>query len=40
MSGIHAEDYGGRDTPDIPALNAIFGAAGVTPRAVLQGLRW
>jgi HAD superfamily hydrolase (TIGR01459 family) len=39
-SGIHAEEYGGRDTPDILALNAIFGAAGVTPRAVLQSLRW
>ena len=28
-SGIHAEEYGGRDTPDPAALNAIFAAAGV-----------
>jgi HAD superfamily hydrolase (TIGR01459 family) len=39
-SGIHAEDYGGRDTPDLDALNAIFAAAGVAPKAVMRGLDW
>jgi HAD superfamily hydrolase (TIGR01459 family) len=39
-SGIHAEDYGGRDTPDLSALNAIFAAAGVAPKAVMRGLNW
>ena len=39
-SGIHAEEYGGRDTPDLDALNAIFAAGGVTPKAVMRGLRW
>ncbi len=39
-SGIHAEDYGGRDTPDRGALDAIFAAAGVAPKAVMRGLAW
>ncbi len=39
-SGIHAEEYGGRDTPDLEALNAIFLAGGVIPKAVMRGLRW
>jgi HAD superfamily hydrolase (TIGR01459 family) len=39
-SGIHAEEYGGRDTPDLEALNAIFTAGGVTPKAVMRGLKW
>jgi HAD superfamily hydrolase (TIGR01459 family) len=39
-SGIHAEEYGGRHTPDLGALNAIFAAAGVAPRAVMRGLAW
>jgi HAD superfamily hydrolase (TIGR01459 family) len=39
-SGIHAEEYGGRDTPDLEALNAIFTAGGVMPKAVMRGLRW
>jgi HAD superfamily hydrolase (TIGR01459 family) len=39
-SGIHAEDFGGRETPDLDALNAIFAAAGVTPKAVMRGLAW
>ena len=30
-SGIHAEEYGSREAPDLDALNAIFAAAGVTP---------
>jgi HAD superfamily hydrolase (TIGR01459 family) len=39
-SGIHAEEYGGRDTPDLGALRTIFTAAGVMPKAVMRGLRW
>jgi ribonucleotide monophosphatase NagD (HAD superfamily) len=39
-SGIHAEEYGGRDTPDLDALDAVFAAGGVTPKAVMRGLRW
>jgi HAD superfamily hydrolase (TIGR01459 family) len=39
-SGIHAEEYGGRDTPDLDALKSIFAAAGVTPKAVMRGLDW
>jgi HAD superfamily hydrolase (TIGR01459 family) len=40
MSGIHAEQYGSREAPDTAALNAIFSAAGVAPRAMMQGLVW
>ena len=39
-SGIHAEEYGSRDTPDLAALNTVFDAAGVTPKAVMRGLVW
>jgi HAD superfamily hydrolase (TIGR01459 family) len=39
-SGIHAEEYGGRHTPEIEALDGIFAAGGVTPIAVTRGLRW
>ena len=39
-SGIHAEDYGGRHTPDLEALNGIFSAGDVMPLAVTLGLKW
>ena len=39
-SGIHAEEYGSRDAPDLAALNAMFAAAEVTPRAVMRELVW
>ena len=39
-SGIHAEEYGSRETPDLAALNAVFAAAGVMPKAVMRGLVW
>jgi HAD superfamily hydrolase (TIGR01459 family) len=39
-SGIHAEQYGSRETPDLTALNAAFDAAGVTPKAVMRELVW
>jgi len=37
-SGIHAEEYGSRDAPDLAALNAIFKTAGVAPKAVMREL--
>ncbi len=40
ISGIHAEQYGSRDAPDLAALNAIFTAAGVAPKAVMRALAW
>jgi HAD superfamily hydrolase (TIGR01459 family) len=39
-SGIHAEEYGSREAPDLDALNAIFAAAAVAPRAVMRALVW
>ena len=39
-SGIHAEQYGSREAPDMGALNAVFAAAGVAPKAVMRGLKW
>jgi HAD superfamily hydrolase (TIGR01459 family) len=39
-SGIHAEEYGSRDAPDLAALNAMFAAAGVKPRGVMRELVW
>jgi HAD superfamily hydrolase (TIGR01459 family) len=38
-AGIHAEELG-RDDPDTAALNEMFAAAGVTPKAVTQKLIW
>ena len=40
ISGIHAEQYGSREAPDLAALNAIFNAAGVAPKAVMPALAW
>jgi HAD superfamily hydrolase (TIGR01459 family) len=40
VSGIHAEELGGREAPDLNALDAIFAAAGVAPKAVMRGLKW
>jgi HAD superfamily hydrolase (TIGR01459 family) len=40
VSGIHAEELGGREAPDLGALGNIFGGAGVAPRGVMRGLRW
>lgn len=38
--GIHAEELGGRDAPDLSALDGIFAAAGVAPKAVTRRLAW
>ena len=39
-AGIHAEELGGRHTPDAAALNQIFASAGVMPKAVTRRLKW
>jgi len=39
-SRLHAEAYGSREAPDVAALNAMFAAAGVTPKAIMRGLTW
>jgi HAD superfamily hydrolase (TIGR01459 family) len=39
-SALHAEQYGSREAPDLAALNAMFNAAGVAPKAILRGLAW
>jgi HAD superfamily hydrolase (TIGR01459 family) len=39
-SGIHAEQFGSRETPDLGALNALFAKSGVAPRAVMRELIW
>ena len=39
-SGIHAEEFGSREAPDLDALNATFAAAGVAPKAVTRALVW
>jgi HAD superfamily hydrolase (TIGR01459 family) len=40
ISGIHAEEFGGREAPDLSGLNAMFAAAGVAPKAVTRRLEW
>jgi HAD superfamily hydrolase (TIGR01459 family) len=39
-AGIHAEELGGRDTPDATALAAMFKGAGQMPKAVMRRLAW
>lgn len=39
-SGIHADQYGSRETPDLGKLNALFAKSGVAPRAVMRELKW
>ncbi|HEX9321879.1 MAG TPA: TIGR01459 family HAD-type hydrolase [Xanthobacteraceae bacterium] len=38
--GIHAEELGHRDDPDLDRLGRFFAAAGVTPKAVMRQLAW
>jgi HAD superfamily hydrolase (TIGR01459 family) len=40
VSGLHAEDAGGREAPDLSGLDAMFAAAGVAPKAVTRRLAW
>jgi HAD superfamily hydrolase (TIGR01459 family) len=39
-AGIHAEELGGRGDVNIEALNEMFAAAGVAPKAVMRRLAW
>jgi HAD superfamily hydrolase (TIGR01459 family) len=39
-AGIHAEELGGRDDPDLAALGTMFAAAGQAPSAVTRRLMW
>ena len=39
-AGIHAEELGGREDPNLEALNKMFAAAGIAPKAVMRGLVW
>src|SRR5437763_3077860 len=39
-AGIHAEELGHRDDPDLSALGGIFSAAGHAPEAVTRKLAW
>ncbi len=39
-AGIHAEELGTRDAPDLAALRTMFAEAGVAPRAVTSRLAW
>ena len=39
-AGIHAEELGGRDQPNMAALNEMFADAGLAPKAVTQRLVW
>ena len=39
-AGIHAEELGHRDDPDLAALGTMFSAAGKAPKAVTRKLVW
>ena len=39
-AGIHAEELGHRDDPDLAALGEMFAAAGEAPKAVTRKLMW
>jgi HAD superfamily hydrolase (TIGR01459 family) len=39
-AGIHAEEFGGRDTPNADAMKTVFAAAGDEPTAVMKHLMW
>jgi HAD superfamily hydrolase (TIGR01459 family) len=39
-AGIHAEEFGGRDEPDLAAVGRTLTAAGLMPKAVMHRLRW
>ncbi len=39
-AGIHAEEFGARDHPDVGALNNAFTSAGEMPKAVMRQLVW
>jgi HAD superfamily hydrolase (TIGR01459 family) len=40
VSGIHADEFGGREAPDLSGLDATFAAAGLVPKALMRRLVW
>ena len=40
LSGIHADDFGGREASHLAGLGATFAAAGVAPKAVARRFVW
>jgi len=40
VSGIHAEELGGGEAPNLAGLNAVFAAADVAPKGVVRRLEW
>jgi HAD superfamily hydrolase (TIGR01459 family) len=40
IAGIHAEELGGHEDPDVAMLHNMFAANGVSPKAVMRRLRW
>ena len=40
ISGLLAEEYGSREAPDLAALNVMFSAAAVAPKAAMRELVW
>jgi HAD superfamily hydrolase (TIGR01459 family) len=40
ISGLHAEEAGWREAPDLPRLRAMFANAGAAPKAVTRRLAW
>ena len=40
VSGLHADEAGGRGAPDLSGLNATFAAADVAPKAITRRLAW
>jgi hypothetical protein len=39
-AGIHAEELGGHEAPDMSALGSIFAAASAFPKAIMRKLAW
>jgi ribonucleotide monophosphatase NagD (HAD superfamily) len=39
-AGIHAEELGDRNDPDLVALQAMFAEAGELPKAITRRLAW
>jgi ribonucleotide monophosphatase NagD (HAD superfamily) len=40
ISGLHAEQFGSREAPDLAGVSAMFAAAGAAPKAVIRRLVW
>jgi HAD superfamily hydrolase (TIGR01459 family) len=40
VSGLHAEEAGGRGAPELSGLKATFAAAGAAPKAITRRLAW